>query len=519
MVAALPARPAHYIRTQDGARTQERPVGAAPEGIMATRLFVWTRRSGGVAWRADCRILHLQGKETLMTVAGIAGVLEKRARELYRGIPVEWRYSLKKPADPLSAEPEASWPKFDRRAAGPWKKNGKNWFYGEIVVPMHHHGVPLNNAEGLLFIHGWMPFTLWLDGSELYREKHAWMATGPIADPFPVKLTPGSRHKLVTCIEPTELPANTISLNVELRFTQSVEIAVEIAAAAAQLRYAEAIASSASDRDAVARAARRVDVKAVENGQWAKALRSIAAMEKMLSRFEKRARSMTVHIIGHSHIDMDWMWTWPDTVHCIRRDFKSVTDMMDEYPELTFTHSQVSTYEVVRKSDPDVFRKVRERIREGRWENAAGTWVEGDLNMADGESIARHMLYAADWTCSHLDSKARVLWEPDTFGHPGNMPQLARLGEFDCYFHMRGNPGWHNNWPYHEWKGIDGTSIPALSIGYNGDLHPEAVVHHLLMFRRFGFRNALHIWGIGDHGGAVSRYQMGILNQYRHKPV
>ena len=62
---------------------------------------------------------------------------------------------------------------------GPWKINGKNWFYAEFLFPRQKNGVPLRNQTALLFINGWMPFTLWLDGRELFRETHAWKATGP----------------------------------------------------------------------------------------------------------------------------------------------------------------------------------------------------------------------------------------------------------------------------------------------------------------------------------------------------
>jgi len=453
-----------------------------------------------------------------MTISQVVEMLGKATRQLYKGIPYDWRFPKKAPRNPLEEKPLASWMKYENQE-GKWKKNGKNWFYADVTVPAKHNGVTMKDTEGLVFVHGWMPFTLWVDGVEMFKEEHAWLATGPITDPFPVKLTAGRKHSLILCVEPTELPDNRISVNVEIKIRPCVDMAVEAGAAQAQLRYAEALAKTAAQKQLVEKAAGIVDTKAIEAQKWDKALASIKRMEKTLEPFRAKARELTMHIIGHSHIDMDWMWTWPDTVHCIRRDFKSVTSMMDDYPDLTFTHSQVPTYKVVQEMDPDVFKKVQARVKEGRWENAAGTWVEGDLNMADGESVAHHMLYAADWTKENLNSKAKVLWEPDTFGHPSNMPQLAKLGEFDAYFHMRGNPGGHNNWPVHSWQGIDGSSILAMSIVYNGSLQPEQVVHHTLMHCKAGYKNGLHIWGVGDHGGAMSRFQIAILDKYRNKPV
>ncbi|MBN1809410.1 MAG: hypothetical protein JW909_10110 [Planctomycetes bacterium] len=450
----------------------------------------------------------------------LLALLAQKTRELHGSLPLEWRYPPKAPRKPLEAKPLKSWPVFKPGMAGPWKKNKANWFYADFSFPKNFCGVGLKGSQALIFVHGWMPFTLWLDGKELFREEHAWMATGPIVDPFPLEIKPGKKHRLVLRVQPTELPNDTVAVNVGIKFRAAVDTAVQTGAAYAQLKYARVLADSHERKELLAKAENLLDAGALRAGRWPKFLASVRRMEETLVPFSDSARRATVHIVGHSHIDMDWMWTWPDTVHCIRRDFRSVADLMDDFPELTFTHSQVPTYEVARTMDPAVFARVRGRVAEGRWENAAGTWVEGDLNMADGESIARHMLYAAAYTRQHLDSKARVLWEPDTFGHPGNMPQLARLGEFDAYFHMRCNPGRYRNWPVRRWEGIDGTAITAFSTVYNASLQPEGtILDNLLSGLQAGFSNILHVWGVGDHGGGMSRFQIGILDSCRDKPV
>ena len=453
-----------------------------------------------------------------MKTSDLLAVIDKSVAELNRGHVLEWRYPEKKPSDPFTATIKPSWRKFEP-GPGPWKKNGKNWFWSEFTFPSSHAGIPLAGTQALLFIHGWMPFTMWVDGKELFREEHAWMATGPIADPFPVPVEPGARHRFVLCIEPTELPGGGLSIHAEFRYQPALETAADIGAVAAELRMAQALARTEAEKSLVEKAAAALDAKSLAGQNWADFLLSAERMEKILAPLSPRAKDLTVHLIGHSHIDMDWMWTWQDTLHCIRRDLKAVSDMMDDFPDLTFTHSQVSTYRAFMESDPEIFRKIVQRIREGRWENAAGTWVEGDLNMADGESIARHILYSADWTLRHMGSKARVLWEPDTFGHPGNMPQIARLGEFDCYFHWRCNPDKYDGWPVWKWVGIDGTSITALSQCYGSDLSAGAIVSRAIRHLRDGFTDALHVWGMGDHGGALSRHQILLMRRFMHRPL
>jgi alpha-mannosidase len=449
----------------------------------------------------------------------VVELLSRRANDINGSLPLTWRYPKNTSRRPLEQRPRASWPVFG--AAYPWKKNAPNWFYSDQVFPRSKSGVNLEGGTALCFVRGWMPFTLWVDGKQIWKEEGQWRATGPIADPFPFEIQPGRKHRLVICIKPTDLPQNTFSpyLDVQIKPSACIDLWVELSAAAVQLRLAAELSVSERDRRLVQEAAACVDVRALKANQWARALASISEMERVLEPFSERARKLVVHLIGHAHIDMYWMWTWRDTVNCIRRDFKAVADMMDDYPDLTFTASQVPAYDVVRRMDPSVFRRIKRRIAEGRWENVAGTWVEGDLNLTDGEAVVRQMLYAARWTQEHLGSQAKVFWAPDAFGHPGNMPQLVELGGFHSYFHMRSNPDERDTWPVREWTGIDGTSVPAFSCVYNGSLGPQETVHSAIHCLRHGTRNALHMWGIGDHGGALSRLEIGFLEQYRNKPV
>ena len=447
--------------------------------------------------------------------------LGQKVSELNRGIDPTWFFPKKAPANPARAAIRKDWPKWDGRQ--PVRKNEWNWFFAELVFPAEQAGVALAGTDALLSVIGYAPFTLWIDGVEMFREDRAWMATGPIFEPFPVRIEPGRRHRLVLALRPTVVPPGfPAGPCLQVRFRECLDRSLDLEAAQAQLRLARALAETGAEKRLVERAAAAIHLEGFDGSNpdaWPRVLASIAEMERILLPLSPPAKEHVVHVTGHSHIDMDWTWTWEDTVHIVRRDFKAVTDLMDEFPDLTFTHSQVPTYEIARRLDPKIFAKIKQRIAEGRWENAAATWVENDLNMADGEAIARQMLYAGDWTRKHLGSKARVFWAPDTFGHPGNMPQLAKLGEHDCYYHLRCNPGREDNWLIREWEGVDGTKIVAFSSCYIANLDPNAIVNEALQAGRFGIKNSLHVWGMGDHGGAVYRFQIERLARFRDKPL
>ena len=448
----------------------------------------------------------------------VIGKLDAAVNALLAGMAIQdWRVPPATPADPVNAAINPAWPVWSGSTfngnsfypspsnPGPLRRYEKNYVYADITMPASHMGIDLTDSEGMLLINGWMPFTLWLDGQELYRETHAWHATGPLADPFPVKITPGKTHRLVLCLEPTDLPTGFSGLFMDLKFAKAIDVMTPIGVALQALNIGDKIVTDPAERRKLEKLAAMVDLTAVERQDWPAVLASLARMTKAADWLSKKIKPLIVSLVGHTHIDMDWMWTWPDTVNCIRRDFHSVLAMMDDIPGLCFTHSQVPTYQVIQEMDPDLFAKVKQRIAEGRWEVVAGTWVEGDLNMADGEDLARHMLYAGDWCAANLGKRAEIFWAPDTFGHPGNMPQLAALGEMKRYFHWRGQrPGeWQ---PVRSWQGVDGTRVLAASQSYGAWALPHMLHHKALVSWERGWKHGLFIWGLGDHGGGLPRW-------------
>jgi len=466
-----------------------------------------------------------------MSLRQVMGTLDRAVDALIAGMEIaEWRVPPETPADPVNAAIDPAWPvwkgvEFNGNSfypsptnPGPLRLYDKNYLYADITIPATHEGVDLAGSEGMLFIHGWIPFTLWLDGQELYRETHAWHATGPLADPWPVPLTPGKTHRLVLCVEPTDLPTSYGAHYMCLRYRKAIDLTTPLGVAAQALHIGDKLVTLPAERRKLEKLADMIDLPAVERKDWPAVVASLDRMTQAAGWLSKLIKPLVINLVGHTHIDMDWMWTWPDTVHCIRRDFHSVLNMMDDIPGLCFTHSQVPTYKVIQEMDPDLFERVKQRVAEGRWEVAAGTWVEGDLNMADGEDLARHMLYAADWCDANLGKRAEIFWAPDTFGHPGNMPQLAALGGMKHYFHWRGQrPGeWQ---PIRQWEGVDGTRVLAASQSYGAWALPHSMWHKALASWERGMKNGLYIWGLGDHGGGLPRWCYRQMERAKDHPL
>ena len=65
---------------------------------------------------------------------------------------------------------------------------------------------------------------------------------------------------------------------------------------------------------------------------------------------------------------------------------------------------------------PEVYEKVKERVKEGRWIPEGGMWLEADCNLTSGESLVRQFLYGKQFFKEEfgIDSKifvaARCVW-------------------------------------------------------------------------------------------------------------
>lgn len=283
--------------------------------------------------------------------------------------------------------------------------------------------------------------------------------------------------------------------------------------AAARLELGAALASGDVEEELVARVVAVIDGIP---GMLVHNLDAVEAALKPLARVLARAQEYEVMCIGHSHIDLSWLWDWNDARAVQRRDLQSVADLMDDYPEFRFTHSQPAAYRAVQQMDPELFARVKSLVAEGRLEPATMQWVEADTNIASGPASARQILEAVRWTRNELGVSPTVHLAPDTFGHAGNLPQLTASGGANIYYHHRGNPGLlagGEMWPAYWWEGDDGTRLLAVSTPiYLGALTAGRVVTDLI---RYGIRPGNHLvcyfFGVGDHGGGPTRDDLDFL--------
>ena len=139
----------------------------------------------------------------------------------------------------------------------------------------------------------------------------------------------------------------------------------------------------------------RLDSYVKENGSITKEI--CETLEKNLTCMAEDAKALTVLLIAHAHIDMNWMWGFNETVSLTVSTFETMLKLMEEYPQFKFSQSQASVYRIVEEYAPYLLPEIRQRIKEGRWEVTASTWVENDKNMSSAESMSRHLQYTRNY--------------------------------------------------------------------------------------------------------------------------
>jgi alpha-mannosidase len=110
-------------------------------------------------------------------------------------------------------------------------------------------------------------------------------------------------------------------------------------------------------------------------------------------------------------------------------------------------------------------------------------------------------LHARRYVETEFETRPKVCWEPDTFGHAAAFPQLLAQSGVQFYYFCRAG----KRYPLFWWEGPDGSRVLACQDpnGYNGEVRPGSVVDAMLDFTRpAGIRRGLLVYGVGDHGGS-----------------
>nr|WP_087069310.1 glycoside hydrolase family 38 C-terminal domain-containing protein [Cyanobium sp. NIES-981] len=230
-----------------------------------------------------------------------------------------------------------------------------------------------------------------------------------------------------------------------------------------------------------------------------------------------------VHLLGHAHLDLAWLWPVADTWQAAERTFGSALDLMERFPQLHFAHSTPALYAWLERQRPALMERIQAAVAAGRFEPINGPWVETDCVLISTASLLRQ------FQVGQRDSRERfpqlshhLAWLPDSFGFASGVPAVAAATavRWFCTHKLF----WNASQPFphrlFRWRSRCGAELLALMtapIGTDGD--PIAIERHRLAWQRAtGLPQALWLPGVGDHGGGPTAEMLEQLQLWEGQP-
>lgn len=169
--------------------------------------------------------------------------------------------------------------------------------------------------------------------------------------------------------------------------------------------------------------------------------------------FEKQ-----VFVIPHFHYDVAWIHSEVEYLRKAYRILSKVMEVMEKDKSFTYVVDQAFYLEKMKKDEPNLFREMTERILEGRIEVVNAGYVMTDLNLISPFTISKNFEIMNDFAVSEFNTKPRVAWMIDCFGHPGIMPKIARMANLGYYVFWRGMEKSYSPQEFF-WTGTDGSTV------------------------------------------------------------
>ena len=217
-------------------------------------------------------------------------------------------------------------------------------------------------------------------------------------------------------------------------------------------------------------------------------------------------------VFGQSHLDLAWLWSVEETMRKTARTYSNQLALMEEYDDYHFLLCEPPILEWLKALYPNVYARVLERIREGRFYPEGGLWVESDTNIPSGESLIRQFVRGKRWFRQELGVETKLAWMPDTFGFSAALPQIMKKCQvpyFATQKLIRQDPE-AEPFPYNLfwWEGMDGSKVLSHTFKKNNaNFQPGDLITRWEEDRvqQENIDGLIFPYGYGDGGGGPTR--------------
>ena len=218
-----------------------------------------------------------------------------------------------------------------------------------------------------------------------------------------------------------------------------------------------------------------------------------------------------IYTVATAHLDTVWSWDFETTVS--KYIYNTLVDnfkLFKKYPTYTFSFEGSYRYELMEEYYPELFDKMKEYIKEGRWNVCGSSFENGDVNIPSPEALFRNILFGNSYFDKKFGKRSVDIYLPDCFGFGWALPSIASHANLMGFTTQKLAWGSAYGVPFDigRWRGVDGNEIYA-------SVNPHDYYFTLKKLRDWDFvQNKLKenekydldmtyiFHGIGDRGGA-----------------
>ncbi len=217
-------------------------------------------------------------------------------------------------------------------------------------------------------------------------------------------------------------------------------------------------------------------------------------------------------VFGQSHLDLAWLWPVEETMRKTARTYSNQLSLMEEYEDYHFLLCEPPILEWLKELYPNVYARVLNKVKEGKFYPEGALWVESDINIPSGESLIRQFAWGKRWYRKELGVDSKMAWMPDTFGFSAVLPQIMKkcqIPYFATQKLVRQDPECQS-FPYNVfwWEGMDGSRVLSHTFKKNNaNFQPGDLITRWEEDRvqQENIDGLMFPYGFGDGGGGPTR--------------
>ncbi len=137
-------------------------------------------------------------------------------------------------------------------------------------------------------------------------------------------------------------------------------------------------------------------------------------------------KTKKLFIVSNAHLDTQWNWTIQDTIRdCVKHTLIDNFELFEKYPKYVMNFEGAFRYQLAKEYYPDEYEKLKEYVKEGRWNVAGSQWDASDANVPSSEAFIRQILYGNGFFEAEFGKKSADIFLTDCFGFRWSLPSIA----------------------------------------------------------------------------------------------